>query len=246
MANDKKDVKIIGWPKESAKLEHEFKMEEPCPVSIYFTKPPANVVIHTSPEKPLHVDMNMKVVAEDTIPVCIKLCEPICADSDYSIGLEIFDRPVGAVTVKGRTKLFNCNDEGPDKLTCIDFQELEPKIVIREPYPYQGFIFTPLGDKIVTAMIGEPSGQVKMQFPREGVRIDYPHAVDITEITLNNYANPTLKFSVFSNDTLLDSFEVEIDGEVKIVSIDNDDITAVEISGGDNEASIIEICYYPA
>lgn len=105
-------VSIVAWPKEPAQLEHHFVLEKPCPVSILFDKTPANVVVQTSPEQPLHVDMNMNVIARQVIPLCIKVCEPICARSEYTIAIDIFDRPVAAITVKGQTRLFNCKEEG--------------------------------------------------------------------------------------------------------------------------------------
>lgn len=45
------------------------------------------------------------------IPVCIRLCEPICARSEYSIDITVFDRPVASITVAGQTRLFNCDDK---------------------------------------------------------------------------------------------------------------------------------------
>src|SRR2546421_687590 len=104
-------VTIAAWPKESAKLEHHFAQDKPCPVLIVFDQSPANVVVQTPPERPLHVDMNMNLLARQAIPLCIKVCEPICARSEYTIGIDIFDRPVAAITVKGQTRFFNCKEE---------------------------------------------------------------------------------------------------------------------------------------
>ena len=105
------DVNIKTWPKESALLKHEFEGGTPCPVSITFEEPPANVVVRTEPQRPIDVNMAMNLIAKETVPVCIKLCEPICADSEYTIGIVIFDRPVATITIKGRTSLSNCREE---------------------------------------------------------------------------------------------------------------------------------------
>lgn len=51
------------------------------------------------------------VIVRDTVPVCIKLCEPICADSRYEIGIDIFDRPVAKITVAGTTRFYNCREK---------------------------------------------------------------------------------------------------------------------------------------
>jgi hypothetical protein len=51
------------------------------------------------------------VIIRDTVPVCIKLCEPICADSRYEIGIDIFERPVAKITIGGVTRFFNCREK---------------------------------------------------------------------------------------------------------------------------------------
>lgn len=105
------NVKIEGWPDEAAKVEHDFKLDEPCPVSISFEKTPANVFLQTSRDQPIYADMNMRLSAKEPVPICVKVCEPICARSDYRIGIEIFDRPVATITVQGITKIFGQPEE---------------------------------------------------------------------------------------------------------------------------------------
>ena len=111
MANNNDTVSISSWPKEPALLKHEFEGGTPCPVSISFEKDPASILFRTNPERPLDVNMAMSLAANQTLPVCIKLCEPICADSEYTIGITIFDRPVATITIRGRTNLSNCKEE---------------------------------------------------------------------------------------------------------------------------------------
>jgi hypothetical protein len=48
---------------------------------------------------------------EQHIKLCVSLCEPICVQSDYTIGIDVFDRPVASITVRGMTKLFNCAEK---------------------------------------------------------------------------------------------------------------------------------------
>jgi hypothetical protein len=113
MAEDESLVRIVSWPTEPARVEHRMQFEEPCPVSVSFERTPATVVVQTAPERPLDVRMAMDVSAERPLPICISVCEPICAESNYTVGIEIFDRPVMTITVRGITRLFNCRDEGP-------------------------------------------------------------------------------------------------------------------------------------
>jgi hypothetical protein len=98
-------VRIVEWPKEPALLDHRFDAGAP-----------AHVIVR-SDEQPFHVDMQMNVAAREVIPVCIQVCEPICAESNYTIAIDIFDRPVAAITIKGLTRLFNCGDRQPPSVS---------------------------------------------------------------------------------------------------------------------------------
>jgi len=118
-------------------------------------------------------------------------------------------------------------------------------MVFNETFPYQGIGFSPLGEQIQTSTIGDPPNQVKLAFPREGIRIEFPQPVGNVALTINNYADPTLEFSVYAGSTLITQFAEHIEKEVKEVTITQAGVTAVEIKGGDNEASIVKLCYLP-
>jgi len=47
-------------------------------------------------------------VIRDMLPVCLRVCEPVCAESDYQITVSLFGNSVATITVKGLTRLFNC------------------------------------------------------------------------------------------------------------------------------------------
>jgi hypothetical protein len=70
-----------------------------------------NVVrIAAWPEQPLTTRQTSEqtVSFRGEVPVCIRVCEPICARSDYTIGITVFDRPVASITVSGTTRIENC------------------------------------------------------------------------------------------------------------------------------------------
>jgi hypothetical protein len=104
-------VSIISWPGEPAKVEHNLKLEEVCPVSIHIDKQPLNVEIHSSADEQLNMNMDVNVGVKEAVPICIRLSEPICARSEYIIGIDIFDKPFAGVTFRGQTMLFNYQDE---------------------------------------------------------------------------------------------------------------------------------------
>src|SRR5215472_13489554 len=96
---DETDVRILQWPDQQAQLLHSFNPQEP-----------PTVTLNTAKGEPMQVEMNMLMRSTDAVRLCISVCEPICAQSEYTIGIEIFDRPVAAITVRGLTKFFNCPD----------------------------------------------------------------------------------------------------------------------------------------
>ena len=104
-------VHIVSWPKEAAGLAHHFDPEQPCPVVVSFDDSPARVVVATQRGAALDVNLNTNLRVPETLPICIKLCEPICAESNYTIGISIFDRPVVSLTIRGRTRLFSCRED---------------------------------------------------------------------------------------------------------------------------------------
>jgi hypothetical protein len=108
MAVEKESVRILAWPPEAAILEHRFA-ENPCPVSIVFEDAPARVLLSSPPEQSVRMDMS--VAMREPVSVCVRVCEPICARSDYTVGISVFDHPVVSIAVKGLTRIFNCREE---------------------------------------------------------------------------------------------------------------------------------------
>ena len=243
MAADDHNVFLKSWPKQPASLEHHFAGKEPCPVSISFTETPARVIVSTEPRKPLDVDMNMKVSADKVIPLCISICEPICARSDYSIGINIFDNPFAAIHIRGMTKLYNCREEPAHKPVCFGFDELETGTDFAEAFSLQGVTFSPLGERIRAATFGEPAGRVKLVFPREGLRAEFPQLVQDLRLTVNNYASPDLKVTLYGESEVINQVPVTIDNTVRTLTFSETGIKAFTITGGDNEAGLVEICY---
>lgn len=74
---------------------------------------PTTIIISRWPAEPasVNVSMDSQVSFKSELPVCIRLCEPICARSDYNIGITIFDRPVATISVSGLTRLYNCDEK---------------------------------------------------------------------------------------------------------------------------------------
>jgi len=241
---DEHDVRIVDWPEKAARLTHTFDLDRPCPVSIRFEDAPARVQVSTS-EQPLKVDMGMAVSASEPIPVCIKVCEPICARSSYRIGITVFDQPVAQIGIQGETRLFNCDEAPPTKRTCVDFERMKSDIEIAQAITFESLVFIPLGDPLRTSTIGDPPGQVKIRFPRTGVRVEFPQPSSDVSLEVNNYADPRLDFSVYAGTTLVNQFTRMVDRAVATVELSEFGVTAVEIQGGDNEASIIQVCYAP-
>lgn len=243
MADQDQHVSIVAWPAEAAQLEHHFNSAAPCPVSVTFEPAAANVALSTDPQQPLQIAMNMQLTAREPVPICITLCEPICARSDYSIGIQIFGNPFATIDVRGTTRLFACRDDEPPPQVCVDFREFQSGTEFSAPLTVGGLVFRPLGAALRAVDFGEPAGVVKLGFPPAGVRIEWPSAVGDVVVRVNNYANPAIEFAAFAGSVQLARFSVDISNELKTVSFAESGITAVEISGGNNEAGVVDICY---
>ncbi len=101
---EEKIVRIIEWPKEEAHFSHNF----PKPVDINIPNPVGLNMFNTE-ERPLHLNMNLS--DGKVLPVCIKLCEPICAESNYKIGITLMGQPFIEIALQGITRIFNCRDK---------------------------------------------------------------------------------------------------------------------------------------
>jgi hypothetical protein len=112
-------VTVAAWPPEgAAALQHHFT-EKPCPVSIFIEKTPIGIDLQSLPETPFNVNMDMELKANDVIPVSFKLCEPVCAKSEYRLDIDIGGTPFAGVTLRGKTMIFGCDEERSllDKIT---------------------------------------------------------------------------------------------------------------------------------
>jgi len=93
------NVTIVGWPATPVVVEHQFDAAAPAKVTVGFDP------------SPVDVSMDMNVVNKEPFQVCIKLCDPICVKSEYTIGIDVFDRPVAVIAVRGKTTFYNCPEE---------------------------------------------------------------------------------------------------------------------------------------
>jgi hypothetical protein len=245
MAVEENRVSIVAWPEgQSAALRHSFDAEASCPVTVTFAPQPAHVVVSSSAQQPVHVDMAMQLTAQRPIPVCISLCEPICARSDYTVGIQIFGNPFASIDVRGTTRLGPCKEEPPTGVeVCLDFQRLKEGQSIPQPVVVDGVTFSPIGDPLRTITFGDPAGTVKLGFPPSGVRITFSGPVNDVRLSVLNYAGQTIDFAAFSGTTLLTRFSETIINSVKEVSIAQVGITSVEVSGGNHESGLVRVCY---
>jgi len=243
MAEDS-TIRIEAWPKEQPlRLAHMFEGGEPCPVKVGFDGP-LDVQVATG-DKPLDVAMAMQVSARQPVPLCISLCEPICAKSDYRIDIAIFDQPVANIVVRGLTRLFNCDDEPRDsREICADMSRLKPET----EYP-DGTVVgdgvklsTPGGGVLRAVTWGDPAGATKLAFPAAGLRIDLPEPSAQLRLTANCYAGMTLDFTLYGGNVVLEQRSEPFSNEVRTLVFNRNGITAVEIKGGMNEAALVEIC----
>ena len=93
------NVTILGWPPAPLSIDHKTDPSAPPKVSIGFDP------------SPVQMSMDMNVANREPFQVCIRLCDQICMKSDYTIAIDVFDRPVAAISLKGTTTFYNCPEE---------------------------------------------------------------------------------------------------------------------------------------
>ena len=106
---EKQDIRIVSAPQTPVHLKHRFDAESPASAILSFGETPLPVRFGSG-ERPLSVDLRALFTARKALPLCLSLCETICADSDYRVEITIFDRPVMTIRLRGRTRLFSCED----------------------------------------------------------------------------------------------------------------------------------------
>ncbi len=238
-----KDIRILQWPDEKAQLEHHFNSEEAVPVSITFNEAPAHVNVTNDRRNPLNVDMNMNLRAIKDIPLCIKICEPICAVSNYTVGLSLLGRPVVSISVRGTTKLAQCS-RNPVRPVCLDFTKRNAKGE-QSPVTMEGVQFHSLDDSGILnfTTMGLPQNRLKMSIPYQGIRIDFPSEVNHVSLTIVNYGQQVIEINAFNNANLVDSISEIIHNTTSQVDLKEVTLTALEIKGGSNEAALYNVCY---
>lgn len=242
---DNHDIRILQWPKQKAKLEHYFKLDKPCPVSIVFAEKPAYVKVGNDKDGPFDVDMNMNLKVIEDIPVCIKICEPICAVSDYTVGIDLLGKPLASINIRGKTRLGPCDEKPELKRLCVNFSKLDPKQDCEVPLTHREIQFTPLDGSTSQhyTTMGLPTGQLKLRIPNEGMRFDFPKPVEKVELTIVNYGNPTMQINGFNDADLVSNQTVVIQNETATIEVLADKVTAIEIKGGSNEAALVKVCF---
>jgi hypothetical protein len=66
-----------------------------------------NVRITAWPKEPVQV-------APSELPLAVRMHEPVCVESAYTVSVQIFDRDVATFQLKGRTILRNCREKDTD------------------------------------------------------------------------------------------------------------------------------------
>jgi len=100
---DTSNLRITALPDQALRLSHTFA-PEPLPVALRFGDQVLPVRLESG-SRSLAVDMRALFAARRALPLCLSLCDAICADSDYRIEISIFDRPVITIRLRGRTRL---------------------------------------------------------------------------------------------------------------------------------------------
>ncbi len=244
---EERKVHIVEWPKDRAYVEHFYNPEKPCPVSIIFEDKPVQVQVTASEKEPLNVNMNMHVSARDPIPVCIKICEPICATSNYSIGINLFGQPLAEIGVRGVTRLAPCADEQPPmERRCQTHDDCKAGQVEPAPYIKDNISYAPVnGNTIQWVSLLPPPVPAQVLIPNDGLRVSFSSAVKEPELDLVNYSDPVIHIEVYHANTLIHSTTEVVENTRRRIILPVQQADMIIIRGGRNEAGLIEVCFIP-
>jgi len=92
------------------------------------------------------------------------------------------------------------------------------------------------------SLIGPPK-PTQMLIENDMLRLDFAEPVNQVELSVANFGDPIIKVEAFSEDTSLFNDQVTIQNTEKKISIPVDNIKSIVLSGGSNEAGLIEICF---
>jgi hypothetical protein len=243
LAMEENKVRIVEWPKSKAFLEHTFQLDKPCPVSILFEDKPVPVEVNTDQKKPMNVAMNMAVSAKEAIPVCIKICEPICAVSDYKVGITLFGQPLAEIGVKGTTRLAACEDNEKQERICLRFEDCKSGKVAKSPYNRDGVTYSTQSATVrFVSLIGPPT-PTQMLIENDLLRLDFDEPVSQLELSVANFGDPIISIEALSGETQLFSDQIAIQNSQQKILVPVDNVKTILLSGGSNEAGLIELCF---
>jgi hypothetical protein len=198
---------------------------------------PLAITHRTDPERRPEVDMTMTMRADKPVPVCFTLCEPICARSDYSIGLSIFDNPVVRIRVVGETRIGPCGDKHelpPRRPDCVDFTTLKRGTKLGEKFEHDGASVEAAGSTEVV----DAAGTTGVRVPPGGLRVTFPAAV--TGATVRLLAPSEGGIEGRAGDSLVTTVKVEASAAVQQIDVPGLSITSISIEG--EGAVVTEVC----
>jgi hypothetical protein len=242
---DNRDVRILTWPEGPATLWHAGEDEQPVRLRFAMDpEPPLGVALRT--DDPLDVRMRLDVAGREPVALCIDVGEPICATSDYRVGVDVFDQSVAAVAVRGTTRVERCAGRPEPAEMCRRFDEVETGEA-GVPAVRSGEVrLRSLSGGVLRAIRSEsPEGVTAVFFPEAGVRVDLPGPCQGVRLGVRN-GGSELTVRVLGDGGGRADRTVGATGDaVATIELDEDSVTAVELRGGNNEAGVVEVCYTP-
>ncbi len=249
----------------SLKVTHRMSAGSVLGTILRFTEDPARVTVRNN-DSPVRIQALGHLEAKDPIGVCISVAPDTCFDSNYEAALDVLDESrVATFYARGRTEIFACDapladvaepedvdlTKAPEPVVivepkvspgCVDFAEMEPGSMWNVPFEWQGLTISPLGDSIRTSQIGDPPGITKIAFPNDGIRIEFAVPAQTATIVVNNYATPSLGIDATDAFGITQRFAEAFDNELRRIAIPVPGLVALEITGGGNESSLVEVC----
>ena len=127
----------------------------------------------------------------------------------------------------------------------MDFSRRKEGETFNDEVGIGGVRFAPVEGELKIIRWGAPENSNKLLFTSAGVRIALPAACDRAAVTLVNHFGQTLNLAVLRDGVEVESRVESVDPNPRRVEIAQAGMTEILISGGGNEAAVVEFCWTP-
>jgi hypothetical protein len=135
----------------------------------------------------------------------------------------------------------------PARELCVDWATERESRDLGRVYQKNGFTFQSFSqDPLRIVLWGDPQGQGKLALPAKGLRVLLPFVAGRAVAHVAVYTGEPVQMRALraTGDELAKDSTVQAPGPIQTLAVDGEGIKVLEITGGGNEALLIDLCIY--